>query len=88
MTEGFEYKGIWWLPDNPEEQIHGTFKFATNEGAILELTGSFNVPRTSGEMQHFPIILGITVDGKEITLTNCLETENATRLPALYSPLA
>ena len=83
MIEEFEYKGIWWLPDNPGEQISGTLKFSPNEGAILDLIGSFNDLRSSGGMQNFPIILGVTVDGKEITLTNCSETKRTTHDPGM-----
>jgi len=84
MIEEFEYKGIWWLPDNPEEQICGTLKFSPKEGAILDLIGSFNDPKKIvGEMQKFPIILGTTVDGKEITLTNCSETTSTMHIPGI-----
>ncbi len=85
MTEEFEHKGIWWLPDKAEEQISGTLKFSTNEGVILDLIGYFNDPRSSGGMQNFPIILGVTVDGKEITLTNCSETTNTTHIPGIQT---
>ena len=83
MIEGFEYKGIWWLPDNPEEQIRGTLKFSPNEGAILDLDGAFNSHKNLEEMQNFPIILGVTVEGKEITLINCSETKCSTYTPGM-----
>lgn len=44
MSEKFEFKGIWWLPDKPEEQISGTLRFVAAEGAVLELIGSFKRP--------------------------------------------
>jgi hypothetical protein len=93
MIKEFEYEGIWWLPGSSEEQICGTLKFSPKEGATLDLIGSFNDPKkiVTG-MQNFPIILGTTVDGKEITLTNCSETTNTTHIPGIetssfYSPL-
>jgi len=43
MIEKFEYKGIWWLPDKPKERISGTLKFTPDEGAILDLIGSFKI---------------------------------------------
>jgi len=27
MVEKFEYKGKWWLPENPENKLHGTLVF-------------------------------------------------------------
>ncbi|MHC1564886.1 MAG: ApeA N-terminal domain 1-containing protein, partial [Candidatus Syntropharchaeales archaeon] len=41
MNEEFECGGEWWLPDNPEEKIRGTLKFAHGEGGILDLEGNF-----------------------------------------------
>jgi len=49
----------------------------------LDLIGSFNESGSLGEMQKFPIILGTTVDGKEITLINCSETTNTTHIPGI-----
>ncbi len=43
MIEEFEYKGIWWLPDKPKNRISGILRFTPNEGAILDLIGSFKV---------------------------------------------
>ena len=83
MIEGFEHKGIWWLSDKAGEQIRGTLKFSPNEGAILDLDGAFNSHKNLEEMQNFPIILGVTVEGKEITLINCSETKCSTYTPGM-----
>jgi len=69
MIEEFEYKGIWWLPNKPKEQISGVFKFTPNEGAILDLIGSFKDTEPK-------IILGISSDGKKITLYKCFKTQS------------
>jgi len=37
MLKPFEYEGIWWLPDKPEEQIEGTLRFDPSNGVNLEL---------------------------------------------------
>jgi hypothetical protein len=84
MIEEFEHKGIWWLPDNPEKQINGTLKFSPKEGATLDLIGSFNDhEKVITKMQTFPIILGTTADGKEITLINCYKTTNTMHIPGI-----
>lgn len=44
MIAEFQYKGIWWLPDNSEEKISGTLRFTPGEGAVLDLMGSFKGP--------------------------------------------
>ena len=70
MMDKFEYEGIWWLPDKPEKQISGTLRFTPNEGAILELIGSF---KDTKDILKPEIILGIS-NGKKITLHKCFET--------------
>jgi len=40
----FEIKGNWWLPDNPQNQVPGTFSFSSTS-TNLELHGAFEQPR-------------------------------------------
>jgi len=83
MIEKLEYKGFWWLPNNPENKISGTLQFTPNEGAILDLVGSFR------DLEHFnqsfqpEIVLGISSDGKNITLYKCFETKSRVSIPGL-----
>lgn len=69
MTEEFEHEGTWWLPQRPQQPIHGTLTFTPSQGAILNLEGGF-FPRAVGEMKQ--IVLGISSMGKKITLHDCL----------------
>lgn len=66
LLREFTYKGLWWLPDNPEKQFWGTLKYAPYDGTVLELMGN---------LEHFtpspPIILGMALNGKPITLFKC-----------------
>ena len=71
MMDKFEYEGIWWLPDEPEKQVSGTLRFTPNEGAILDLIGSFKDIKEINK-----IILGISSNGKNITLHKCFETKS------------
>lgn len=76
MIEEFEYKGIWWLPEKPQEQFLGTLRFTCNEGAILNLIGSFKEITTAYHKALAPeIILGISSDGKNIALHEGFETK-------------
>jgi hypothetical protein len=89
MIEEREYKGKWWLPDKPEEKISGTLSIIPNEGAFLNLTGTFkeiqdreirnrhirNISIRCSEWFNLAIILGISSDGENITLHQCLERE-------------
>lgn len=86
MIEEFEYKGIWWLSDDPEEKIAGTLSFTPGKGAVLDLMGSFeNIKSTNykgsitkkvwaGELFEPEIMLGTSSGGKKITLHKCFET--------------
>jgi hypothetical protein len=71
MIKEFEYKGIWWIPNNPENKVSGILKFSPEEGTILDLIGSFE------NDNHIEIILGKSYDGKDITLYNCFEKERS-----------
>jgi len=73
MIEEFEYKGIWWLPDKPNEKVSGTLRFIPNEGAILDLIGSFRIIEKIKKMLNHEIILGVSSNGKNITLYKCFE---------------
>jgi hypothetical protein len=67
MLKPFEYEGIWWLPDKPEEKIEGTLRFDPSKGAKLELKEISNIEEVS-------VILGCSlspISGIEFTLLHC-----------------
>lgn len=61
MQEELHYKGIWFLPEKPDQQIHGDLYYSPLKGIELKLLGVFETEKT-------PFILGISADGKLITL--------------------
>lgn len=73
MNDKTEYKGRWWLPEKPEEQISGEIKFNVNEGTTLELDGAFEdyFIKTSYQIN---IVLGRLTDGRRVTLYKCIIT--------------
>ena len=74
MINEFEYKGIWWLPDKTREKILGTLKVTPTTGATLDLIGSFKNITGMNNFLNPEIILGISSDGKNISLHERLET--------------
>jgi len=71
MQNPFELKGYWWLPDLEENQLPGTLTFSQEDGAVLEVVGVFDSKKPE-PIQHPSIILGITQQGKPITLYKCI----------------
>ena len=80
MNEEFECGGEWWLPDNPEEKIRGTLKFAHGEGGILDLDGNFGDIEGINEFLEVPIILGSS-RGENITLHRCSRQKSSLHIP-------
>lgn len=85
MIEEFEYKGIWFLPEKPEGQICGILKFTPDDGAILDLIGSFKDIAEINKMLSPKIILGISSNGKKITLYNCFENKSNFSFPGFQT---
>lgn len=71
MIEDFEYKGKWWLPDEPTEKISGTLRYSHNDGATLELIGSLKIIQQLINDEKYLVILGESYDGKDISLHGC-----------------
>lgn len=84
MIEEFEYKGIWWLLDKPKEQVSGTLRFTPDEGAILDLIGSFKDIKNMNKILKPEIILGVSSNGKKITLYKCFETKSSFTFPGFF----
>lgn len=78
MTEREEYKGYWFLPDNPEDKIAGTLTYIPNEKISLELIGGFNNERdaifTFIKKKNESVLYGIISTGKQVTLLNCISS--------------
>lgn len=83
--ESFEYRGYWWLPDKPEEQVPGTLEFDPDSGATLDLLGSFKDFGDLTTSLQPKLILGFSSDGKSITLRDCLEIRTKTSMPGMIT---
>lgn len=87
MIKEFEYKGDWWLPENPQNRIKGTLKFSPNEGATLDLIGSFKDIKNFDKAIEPDIIVGETTNGKAVTLYKCFEIKSSMSLPGSTTSL-
>jgi len=85
LIEKSEYQGYWWLPDKPEKKVLGTLKFDPDEGANLDLLGSFKGDEDFGRMLDPELILGLSAKGKLITLQDCVETKSNITLGAGFA---
>lgn len=78
LHESAEWRGFWWLPDDPEKKCPGFLKYDPHKGIDLTLIGGFNdviweevgsgMRTSSGETRGFPVIHGLCAGDKEITL--------------------
>jgi len=73
LQSKFQYQGRWWLPSEPDNHIEGTLYFSPDDGALLELSGSFNGDGI--DLLQPEVIFGITNNGTKITLGNTIQTE-------------
>jgi len=74
MTENFKYNGEWFLPSAKDKKVRGILSYDANQDCVLELLGSFN-DKISRQQVDEEIILGITLEGKQITLYRCMKTK-------------
>lgn len=100
MIENYEYTGIWWLPSDDSNKLSGTLTI--NRGrAELQVLDSFgharlNESETEAILGPFPSfvprILGMTTNGKEITLEGCASGGSTMSFPGIpttkYRPRA
>ncbi len=62
IQNGFEYKGEWWLPEQPKLKVAGTLKTEERSKIVLDIHGSLNIEKNCEK-----IILG-KYGFEEITL--------------------
>jgi hypothetical protein len=67
-----EHSGMWWLPTNPQNKVAGTLTFSNEDGIALELIGALEDFGNFNRREPCPLILGLSGDGKRITLSNCV----------------
>jgi hypothetical protein len=73
LFETFEYQGLFWLPATPERQQPGTVRFS-EKTILLEVLGTLvdGIPRILAPGVEVKCVLGVTANGKKLTLHNCV----------------
>lgn len=72
MGSELQFRGEWWLPQNPGEHLSGILTYSQESGALLELDGAFTINHRDIELFHPPIVNGTSNDGLDITLCKCI----------------
>ena len=72
-TPAIDWAGRWWRPEDPDDKVEGTIRVERNSAPILETRGWFS-GLTADLTSHpkFRILLGITDNGKAVTLYECV----------------
>lgn len=78
--------GQWWLPELPNEQKTGTLKYSDEDGFTLTIPfGNLcDLPRSFGvgdRPKRLPLLLGILINGKNVTLVDVLITNMNLHFP-------
>src|SRR5215210_2546945 len=71
MDEKFRYQGHWWLPGAGEHSVPGIVEFKPDKGTTLNLMGSLKGLEGIVDPIEPEIILGLSSDGKLLTLRDC-----------------
>jgi ApeA N-terminal domain 1 len=71
--EAFEFLGVWWIPSDQTNVIPGTLTFTHQDGIRLTLMGSFSPLQDLQAFNKYPIILGVTQGGKQVTLSESFQ---------------
>lgn len=89
MKKNKEFKGLWYLPSNPENKIGGTL-IIKSEKIVLELFGCYHTESESikrileNKVSTVETIYGDINDNKKITLFNCRESLNINSLNSVH----
>jgi len=75
--KSLEMRGMWWLPESPKNALAGWLRFDPGSGARLELIGSYRGYEELNSTFQPPLILGVTTDGKRVSLNRCTETKTS-----------
>ncbi|MGE5436284.1 MAG: hypothetical protein ACM3O3_03580 [Syntrophothermus sp.] len=82
MNTEFTFQGYWWLPGQEEEKVPGTLRYFPGESTSLETLGELFHNPTLG-YKKITKILGITDNGKLITLVDCRTNGHSRHFPGI-----
>ena len=73
LKDAFEVTGEWWVPEKPDDKVHGTLRYSPTD-IELELSGSLDdvtvkdLVAGSSKFKDHPCIHGLTNDHQKFTL--------------------
>lgn len=80
LDESSEWAGMWWLPEDPEDQVPGILRYDPEDGLSLSLIGAFedritSSPAPGTTVVHegigtWTVIHGVA-ENREVTLLDC-----------------
>ena len=71
----YNLKGQWWIPSDPERKTTGNLELKGYDGAYLEVEIAFSTEADRNTLTNYPVLVGVTHSGIEVTLRNCQQTE-------------
>ena len=74
--ETLEVIGVWWIPSLEQNTVAGILTFSHKEGLNLNLIGMLKPLTALPSVQTQPTILGVTQEGKAVTLQDCVEVQS------------
>jgi hypothetical protein len=80
MEEKIKWKGYFYQPAYPKDQLPGILTFDQEEGIELELFGQFD-HRENASSRDEKILLGFTSEGKKLTLFGCFGGQRGMNIP-------
>lgn len=85
LNEAAEWQGLWWLRDEPDEQVPGVLRYDGKGGLLLSLIGAFEerifchlAPGVKDELEGlrtWDVIHGVA-QRREVTLLGCVPTRS------------
>jgi hypothetical protein len=80
-----EWSGLWWLPDDPNQQVPGILRYSPEDGLVLSLIGAFedrimSTPSSGITVFHegsrtWDVIHGVA-EQREVTLLGCVPSSS------------
>lgn len=80
MNHTFTWKGFFHLPQSPKNELPGILTFSQGKGVQLDLFGQFDAYLAVGSREA-RIVLGVTANGKRVTLVNAYEQSRSLHVP-------
>lgn len=83
----FQHDGLWWDPRDPSTRWVGTLRFNQRDGAVLAVTVPTDKLDFSPSLLAYDLILGVTTEGKAVTLMGCFDRFTRGSLPGVPRPI-